>query len=182
MILFKDDLELYRWFEKNHQSDEGLWIKFDKTQKTSTLTAYQALQIALCFGWIDGQIKRIDDTYYIKYFKKRSSKSIWSTLNKKYATQLIKDHKMMPPGLEQIRLAKKDGRWEQSDKPPMDYDLNAFKTLLKDHKKAYDAYMNFSPSIQKTYAISYFILKKPESRSKRLEVILKRLEKNLKPM
>lgn len=182
ILFFKSEEEILSWFQTHHQSDQGIWIKFDKTKTSSTLTAYEALQSALCYGWIDGQIKRIDDTFYIKYFKKRSNKSIWSTLNKKYANQLIKDKKMMPPGLEEIQKAKKDGRWEQSDKPPVEYDLDAFKSLLKDYSKAYDTYMNFSPSIQKTYAMSYFILKKPESRSRRLEVIIKRLESGLKPM
>jgi len=182
ILFFKNEEDILSWFEHNHQSDQGIWVKFDKTRTASSLTAYEALQAALCYGWIDGQIKRIDETYYIKYFKKRSDKSIWSTLNKKYAIKLIKEKKMQLPGLEQINLAKKDGRWEQSDKPPIEYNLVVFKALLKDHQKAYDTYMNFSPSVQKTYAISYFILKKPESRLRRLEVIIKRLEAGLKPM
>ncbi len=73
IMFFKSEKELLSWFQIHHQSDQGIWIKFDKTKTSSTLTAYEALQAALSYGWIDGQIKRIDDTYYIKYFKKEIS-------------------------------------------------------------------------------------------------------------
>ncbi|AUD63850.1 hypothetical protein BK010_09705 [Tenericutes bacterium MO-XQ] len=179
---FKHETDFWNWLNQNYDSNEGLWIKFDKSKTSSTLSAYQALQTALCFGWIDGQIKSIDETYYMKYFKKRTSKSIWSTLNKKYANQLIKDKKMMPSGLLQIQKAKTDGRWEKSDKPPVDFNIEDFKFLLRSYPKAYETYLNFSASIQKTYALSYYTLKKPESRIRRLETIIQRLESGLKPM
>ena len=105
ILFFKNEHDLLLWFQHHHQSDQGIWIKFDKTRMSTTLTAYEALHAALCYGWIDGQIKRIDETYYIKYFKKRTTKSIWSSLNKKYSNQLIKEHKMMKPGLEQVLQA-----------------------------------------------------------------------------
>jgi uncharacterized protein YdeI (YjbR/CyaY-like superfamily) len=182
ILSFKHNQDLLSWFEHHHESDDGIWIKFDKTKTSSTLTSYEALEAALCYGWIDGQIKKIDETYYIKYFKKRSNKSIWSTQNKKYAEKLIKEKKMKPSGFKQIELAKQDGRWEKSDKPPVDYDIDEFMSLLKTHEKAYQTYMSFSPSIKKTYALSYYTLKKPESRSRRLKVIIERLESGLKPM
>ena len=66
ILFFKNEQDMLSWFEHNHQSDQGIWIKFDKTKTTSSLSAYEALQAALCYGWIDGQIKRIYETYYIK--------------------------------------------------------------------------------------------------------------------
>jgi len=170
------------WMQDNYLSDEGIWIRFDKWKKTSTLTSKDGLLIALSYGWIDGLIKRLDEQYYIKYFKKRGKHSIWSSLNKSYAEELIERGLMKPSGIKAVLDAKNDGRWDHADLPPSDYSIDAFKALLIPYEKAYQSYMSFSPSIQKTYALSYYALKKQSSKDKRLEVIKDRLEKGLKPM
>ncbi len=170
------------WLKNHHEEMSGIWIRFDKTQKTSTLTADEALQTALCFGWIDGLIKRLDDQFYIKYFTRRRPKSIWSTKNKRTVEALIGQGLMKAPGLKAISDAKKDGRWDKADSPPEDFSLDAFLSRLDDAQLAKKHYLAFSPSVQKTYAMSYYALKRPESRAKRLKVIVERLEKNLKPM
>ena len=181
-LIFNNQKEFWDWLDLNHETHQGIWIKFDKTRTTSTLTADEALHCALCFGWIDGVLKKIDDQFYIKYFAKRTSKSIWSTKNKRTVEKLIKDNIMMTSGLKAINAAKKDGRWDKADLPPDDFNVEDFKNLLKEYTIAYMHYLEFSPSIQKTYAMSYYTLKKAESREKRLNVIIKRLEQNLKPM
>lgn len=179
---FSSETAFKNWMQENYASDEGIWISFDKCKKTSTLTPKEALMVALSYGWIDGLIKRVDDQYYIKYFKKRAKRSIWSTLNKSYAEALIQSNLMMPSGMKEVIDAKKDGRWEKADLPPIDFDLADFKKLLMPYAAAYQMYETFSPSIQKTYALSYYTLKKQESRDKRLKVMIERLEKGLKPM
>ena len=181
-LTFYDRREFWNWLDKNHEAHQGIWIRFDKTKTTSTLLAEEALECALCFGWIDSVIKRVDEMFYVKYFAKRTSKSIWSTKNKKTVEKLIKDGVMMPSGLKAIEAAKKDGRWDKADLPPDDFSVEDFKKLIKEHKLAYEHYLEFSPSIQKTYAMSYYTLKKAESRERRLNVVVDRLEKNLKPM
>lgn len=179
---FSNRQAFHDYLVKHSDSNEGIWISFSKNHNNPTLSPHDALLEALSFGWIDGQIKKIDDSTYIKYFKKRSKTSIWSTRNKGLATDLIKSGQMMPSGLYQIELAKKDGRWEKSDQLPTDFSIDAFKNLLKSDPTAYQNFIQMSPSIQKTYVISYYILKKPESRSNRLKVIIERLLQNLKPM
>lgn len=181
-LFFLDQQSFYEWLSLHHEDVDHAWIKFDKTKKASSLTPFEALDIALCFGWIDGLIKRLDDQYYIKYFSKRLPKSIWSTQNKKFAERLIKEERMMPSGYKAIELAKRDGRWEKADQAPEDFNLESFKDLLSVSDLAYKQFNSFSPSIQKTYAMSYYILKKPESRLNRLHVIIQRLEQGLKPM
>jgi len=181
-LVFEDQHSFEAWLMNNHETAPGQWIRFDKQLNTSRLTPDQALIVALCFGWIDGQIKKIDDQFYVKYFAKRTKSSIWSTRNKQIAESLIEKGLMTSSGMKAIKLAKEDGRWERSDLPPADYDIEDFRRLLKRSEIAYDNYMSFSPSIQRTYAMSYFVLKKEESRAKRLNVIIDRLEKNLKPM
>ncbi len=181
-LFFKDDHAFWTWLNEHHKDDEGYWIKFDKLNVQSSFTAEQALDIALCFGWIDGQIKRLDDQFYVKYFSKRRVHSIWSTKNKKSIERLSKKGLIMPSGWDEVNRAKQDGRWDKADLPPVDYDLDSFDELLKPHHTAYENYHLFSPSIRKTYAMSYFVLKKQESRDRRLSVIIERLEKKLKPM
>jgi uncharacterized protein YdeI (YjbR/CyaY-like superfamily) len=182
IIFFNNVKEFNNFLDKNHDTSPGIWIKFDKCNTQDKLPPDQALQVALNYGWIDGQIKHLDDDFYLKYFTKRLPKSIWSTRNKKIAEELIKSHEMNTPGQAQIDLAKKDGRWERSDSLPEDFSLDNFKLLLQTNQKALQNYLSMSPSIKKTYAISYYSLKKPESRHKRLTKIIERLLENKPPM
>jgi uncharacterized protein YdeI (YjbR/CyaY-like superfamily) len=181
-MMFKDKNAFNEWLFSHHEKHPGIWIRFDKLKQTSSLTPFEALDVALCYGWIDGLLKRLDDQFYIKYFAKRTLHSIWSTRNKGYAQKLIDQGLMMPAGFEAMELAKKDGRWEKADLPPEDFDIEDFKQKIGISQKALMTYQSFTPSIQKIYALSYYMLKKPESRQKRLAVIIERLEKGLKPM
>jgi uncharacterized protein YdeI (YjbR/CyaY-like superfamily) len=181
-LFFKDHIAFWNWLN-NHCHDEiGYWIKFDKKRQASTLTYEQALDVALCFGWIDGQTKRLDDTYYLKYFTRRRKSSIWSTKNKISVTRLINEGSMMPSGMYEVDRAKLDGRWDKADMPPEDFSVESFQSLLNDNPVALKNFLAFSASIQKTYAMSYYALKKNESRDNRLKIIMDRLEKKLKPM
>lgn len=182
IIHFKNQKEFMEFLEKNNQSEEGIWIKFDKKNTLHKLTSDQALKSSLAYGWIDGQIKSLDDEFYLKYFTKRRPKSNWSERNKKIAEDLIRNDLMKTPGLIEIQKAKKDGRWESKEAIFTNDDLVNFTQLIKPHIKAYHNYLNMSPSIQKTYAKSYFYLKTNEAKENRLSKIIKRLEDNLKPM
>lgn len=179
---FKNKEEFYQFLEINHHDHPGIWIKFDKRHMKDKLKPEEALDIALCFGWIDGIIKRIDDDFYLKYFTKRLDTSVWSTKNKKSIERLIKDGLMKPAGLLTVEKAKKDGRWDKADQPPLDYSFDEFMLLIKPNNIAYQNFIMMSKSVQKTYAMSYFILKKQESREKRLTIIIQRLVNNSPPM
>ena len=181
-ISFSDKQHFHRWLDSNHVSHPGIWVRFDKTRKVSTMTPEEALDEALCFGWIDGQIQSIDEQFYLKYFAKRRDKSVWSTKNEHSVERLIKEGRMLPSGMAAVELAKKDGRWEKADRNPIDFSLPDFINLLKPNPKALNNYLAMSPSVQKTYAMSYYVLKNEDSRQRRLLVIMDRLEKNLKPM
>ncbi len=163
---FKNLKEFQNFLAQNHQSDEGIWVKLDKRKTTDKLTPNKALEEALCYGWIDGQIKSLDDDFYIKYFCKRRPKSIWSERNKKIVSVLIKENRIQPSGLAEVNRAKKDGRWQIKDEYPDDFSLSEFMKILDNYPEAKDNYLKMSPSIQKTYAMSYYSLKKAESRKK----------------
>ncbi|PKK95119.1 MAG: hypothetical protein CVV60_02845 [Tenericutes bacterium HGW-Tenericutes-5] len=182
IIHFKNQFEFIEFLEINNQSDEGIWIKFDKRKSKDKLTPDQALKAALCYGWIDGQIKSLDDDFYLKYFTKRRNKSNWSERNKKLANELIANKLMKPSGFKEIEKAKKDGRWEKKDFELKETAIEDFAQLIKTYSLAYENFKKMSPSVQKTYATSYYYLKNESSRLSRLEKIIKRLEENLKPM
>lgn len=105
---FKDKDEFNTFLKSNHQRHQGIWITFDKRDIKGKLKPEEALDIALCFGWIDGIIKRIDDDFYLKQLTKRSDKSAWSTKNKLSFERLLKENKMKPAGLLAVEKAKKD--------------------------------------------------------------------------
>lgn len=181
-ILFKNQGEWEMWLEQHQNQLDGVWIQFDKLHQVSTLLPVQALQVSLQYGWIDGQLKRIDDQFYIKYFSPRRKHSIWSTKNKETVQGLIDLHQMKPRGLLEVARAKSDGRWEKADHSSPDYSFIDFQTLLQDDPKAFENYQNMSASVQRIYASSYYSLKTPKSRQNRLLIIKERLRKQQKPM
>ena len=180
---FVDRNEFRAWLGSNYNCGEGIWLIFDKTEEKKSLTAAQALEEALCYGWIDGQIKSIDDTMYIKYFKERRKGSMWSERNKNIIAKLSDQGKMTEFGLEKIAQAKKDGTWDNPDKEPAsDEAVNNLENALAGHQTAYENYLKMAPSARRGYAMHYLTAKSVETRIKRLHEIIERLEKNLKPM
>ena len=180
-MTFKSQKELHEWFLRNHHH-EPIWIIFDKRNVKDKLTQEQALDEALCFGWIDGLVKRIDDYFFKKYFAMRREKSIWSTKNKRSIERLIKDNRMTEHGYRIINIAKENGCYKQGDRDPDDFSLEAFDQLISFYPKAYVFYNSLSLSLRKAYAMHYFTAKKQETRQRRLTDIVKRLEDGLKPM
>lgn len=102
-----------RWLEANHGSAPAIWLKFAKKgAPTSTVTYAQAIEEALCYGWIDGQVRRYDEQFYLQRFTPRRPKSKWSQVNRQKATRLLEEGRVRPAGLAQIDAAKADGRWD----------------------------------------------------------------------
>ena len=116
-LLFPSRNDFRTWLCENAETSEGVWLIFGKTKAILTLTANEALEEALCFGWIDGQMKSLDKTKYRKYFARRTLKSSWSEKNKKIAETLIEKKLMTKSGKKAIDTAKKEGIW---DKPKSD--------------------------------------------------------------
>ncbi len=183
VLQFFDKSAFRAWLEQNGTSSDGIWLLFGKKGGPVTLTANEALEEALCFGWIDGQMQSLDSTKYKKYYARRRAKSKWSEKNKKLAQLLIEQGRMAPEGLTAIESAKQNGAWEVSDKVRIsDEQVKEFRQLISSNEPAYANLLGMSPSVQKTYTGYYFDAKAPEARQKRLEKIIDRLNKNLKPM
>src|SRR5688500_17838985 len=103
------------WLAEHHATVNGIWIRFAKKGSGVVSATYmEALEEALCWGWIDGQARRVDDTWYVQKFTPRRARSIWSKINCTRVTALTEAGRMKPPGLAEIERAKQDGRWDQA--------------------------------------------------------------------
>ena len=111
--LFKSQKEWTTWLDKNHAKSSGVWLQIaKKTGKLKTVTYAEAVEVALCYGWIDGQGKGLDESAWLQKFTPRGPRSIWSKINRTKALELIKSGRMKPAGLAAIERAKKNGQWE----------------------------------------------------------------------
>ncbi|MGI6152946.1 MAG: YdeI/OmpD-associated family protein [Christensenellaceae bacterium] len=183
VLAFCDRTAFREWLEENGADSEGIWLLFGKKSGPATLSAGEALEEALCFGWIDGQMQSIDSTKYKKYFARRTTKSKWSEKNKALTERLEAQGVMTDRGREKIEEAKKDGRWS-APKPPdiTDEKIQFLSDLLKEYEPAHTNFLAMPPSVQKTYTRAYFDAKTDVGREKRIFWMVERLNKNLRPM
>jgi len=167
----------------NHaKSNNGIWLRiFNKDSDEATITYDEALDEALCFGWIDGQKKKYDEKSWLQKFTPRRSKSIWSKRNKTRVAQLIEEKRMQPSGLKEIETAKRDGRWDKAyDSPSQMKSPADFLAILKKDQQAYDFFKTLNKA--NTYAIAWRLqtAKKPETREKRMQILLKMMKNRQK--
>jgi uncharacterized protein YdeI (YjbR/CyaY-like superfamily) len=115
VVVFSDAAAWSAWLVSHHDSSRGVWLKIaKKASATASVTYADALEVALAWGWIDGQKDKLDDKWWLQKFTPRGSKSTWSKINRDKATALIASGKMMPRGLSEVERAKSDGRWERA--------------------------------------------------------------------
>lgn len=183
-LLFEKREIFRRWLTENALTSGGVWLVFGKTKQVKTLKAGEALEEALCFGWIDGVMKKIDDDSYLKYFAPRRKNSKWSEKNKKIVAKLEQQGLMTDLGREKIAEAKQNGQWENAARPSAitDEQVAEVATLLKKSAEASKNFENMPPSVKKTYTRAYLDAKTDAGRTKRLTWMIDRLEKNLRPM
>jgi uncharacterized protein YdeI (YjbR/CyaY-like superfamily) len=182
IIPFKTPEAFLVWLKKNHATSPGIWLQFfKKGSGVKTITYAEALDEALCYGWIDSQVKRFDEKSYLQRFGPRKSKSVWSKINRLHIARLTRDGRMAPTGLAHVTSAKADGRWEGAyDSPKNMVAPDDLTAALAKHKKA----ERFFKSLNKAnvYAIAWRLqtAKKPETRKKRMDLILEMLKKGEK--
>ena len=175
--------EFRNWLRDNCLSSAGVWLLFGKPGGVKTLKASEALEEALCFGWIDGQMQSIDDKSYLKYFSRRRKNSKWSEKNKALVEVLEKQGIMTDYGRAKIEEAKKNGQWDATKSPAIaDEQIAVLADILKEHELAHTNFLAMPPSVKKTYTRAYFDAKTEDGRNKRLSWMIDRLNNNLKPM
>jgi uncharacterized protein YdeI (YjbR/CyaY-like superfamily) len=179
---FKDRKEFRKWLQKNVETSPGIWIRFKKDKSKDSITADEALNEALCFGWIDGQMKSEGDISYKKYFAPRTKNSKWSEKNKKTIETLRKEKLMTAHGEREIKKAVESGEWsKEKSKPDFEKLIPVFRKILDDSALA-EEYEKKPMSLKKQYAGFYFDAKSDETRKKRLEKIISAIKENKKGM
>lgn len=176
---FKDAREWESWLAKNQTAGGGIWMRIaKKASGTKSVTYPEALEVALCHGWIDAQKRPESETAWLQRFMPRRQRSIWSKINREKALALIASEQMKPAGLDEIERARKDGRWEAAYDSPSGATVPAdFEKELDRHPKAKAFFKTLSRT--NSYAITWRIqtAKKPETRERRIRTFIEMLEK-----
>jgi uncharacterized protein YdeI (YjbR/CyaY-like superfamily) len=176
---FKAPVAWESWLAKNHTAADGIWMRIGKKASAAkSITYAEALEIALCYGWIDAQKRPESETAWLQRFMPRRPKSVWSKINREKVHALIDSGRMKPSGLAEIERAKQDGRWEDA------YDSPKAATVHPDFQQALDkrpraAAFFKTLSAANRYAILWRLqtAKKAETRAKRMESFIEMLEK-----
>ncbi len=164
LMKFASREEFREWLCEHCLSKEGIWLLFGKAGGPKTIKAGEALEEALCYGWIDGQMEKIDDKTYKKYFSLRRENSKWSEKNK--------------------ALAHNQGQGDAQNPLAVitEEQIACLSALLEGYEPAYTNFQAMSPSVKKTYTRAYLDAKTDAGREKRIAWMVDRLNRNLKPM
>src|SRR5579884_34237 len=181
-LSFASQQDWEQWLSEHHANAEGIWLKIAKKETGIPSVSYaEALDSAICYGWIDGQKAPFDEQYWLQKFTPRRPKSKWSKVNCDKATALIEAGRMQPAGLRQVEQAKADGRWDEA------YDSQSKISVPDDLQRELDnhpeaqAFFNTLNSVNR-YAILYRIqtAKKAETRAARIQKFVEMLSKGEK--
>jgi uncharacterized protein YdeI (YjbR/CyaY-like superfamily) len=179
---FRDEAAFERWLDRNHARSPGLWIKVAKRDSgVPSVTHAQALEVALCFGWIDGQRRALDATHFLQRFTPRRSRSMWSKINRDKVAQLTADGRMRPAGLREVERAKADGRWDAAYAGQRTATVPEELQRLLDGNRRARAFFDQLDS-RNRYAFIWRVqeAKKPETRARRAEKFVEMLAKGEK--
>jgi uncharacterized protein YdeI (YjbR/CyaY-like superfamily) len=171
MIEFPDRTAWEAWLADNHDDTSGLWLLIAKKgSPRATVTQAEAVEGALCFGWIDGQIGRHDEHFFKQRFTHRRPRSKWSQLNCTRATELIASGQMQPPGLAEVELAKVDGRWDAAYEPQSGATVPAdFAAALAANPQAEEFFATLTGVRRYSFLYRIQDAKRPETRARRIE-------------
>jgi uncharacterized protein YdeI (YjbR/CyaY-like superfamily) len=182
ILAFSSEAEWEAWLGAEHEQSDGVWIKFAKKGSGVTTVVYaEALDVALCYGWIDSQVMSLDERFYLQKFTPRRSRSKWSRINRDKIEELTKQGRMKPAGLAQVDLAKADGRWEAASASPANIEVpDDLQAALDANPKAAEFWDVLNKSNR--FAILHQLqdAKKPETRARRLAKFLGMLERGEK--
>ena len=171
------------WLQSNHQSKKEIWLIYYKKHTGKPRIPYDdAVEEALCFGWIDSIIKRVDDATFVQKFSPRKPRSLWSALNKDRVEKMIKAGLMTQAGLDKIEEAKNNGKWEEdyTSKKVVEIPSDLTIELSKD-MVAHRNFLNFADSYKNMYINWINSAKKEETQQRRIKEVVLRASKNMKP-
>lgn len=180
-LYFKNDKEWRIWLHENHDQSLGVYLILYKVESEQPSMRWEeAVKVALCYGWIDSTVKKLDDQRRRQYFCPRKPKSVWSRVNKNYILELIKNDLMHRSGLKSIEIAKKNGSWVALDDVENGIIPKDLQLAFDQNSKAYEHYQNFAQGYRKSYLYWLNQAKRQETRDKRIVEIIKFCEANIK--
>ena len=179
VMLFKTQKAWTAWLDKNHTKSSGVWLRLAKKgSEIKSLSYNEGVEVALCYGWIDGQKERFDESSWLQKFTPRGKQSIWSKINRDKAQVLIKNGQMKEAGLAAIETARKNGRWEGAyDSPGVSSIPDDFQAELDKNPAAKAFYATLNAANR--YAITFRLqtAKKAETRERRMREFISMLER-----
>ncbi|MBK9779228.1 MAG: YdeI/OmpD-associated family protein [Anaerolineales bacterium] len=177
ILPFESKKKFAEWLAKNHDKSAGLWLKIaKKATGIPTVTYLEALDVALCYGWIDGQKGSFDEQYFLQKFTPRRPKSIWSKINVEKVAGLIASGEMKPSGLKAVEAAKQDGRWAAAYSSQKNIVVPAdFQSALNKNKKAKAFFETLTSAKRYSFLFRIETAKKAETREKRIRQFVEML-------
>ncbi len=178
MLEFDNREEWREWLSENHDRESEVWLVYYKKESGLPTIGYgESVEEALCFGWVDSLIKKIDEQKYARKFTPRKEDSNWSEVNKKRVAKMIKANRMTEQGLRLVDAAKKLGTWDApKTKPKFNLEMTeAFAQALNNNPEAEEFFKSLAPTYQKQYLLWIATAKRPETRQKRIDESVKLL-------
>jgi uncharacterized protein YdeI (YjbR/CyaY-like superfamily) len=166
-----------QWLDRNAGRAEGIWMKIAKRDTGITsVTHAEALEVALCFGWIDGQRRALDETHFLQRFTPRRPRSMWSKINREKVTALIESGRMRPPGMREVERAQADGRWDAAYAGQRTATVpEELQRALDQNRKAREFFAALDSRNRYAFIWRVQEAKKPETRARRAEQFVKML-------
>jgi len=182
VLSFDTQQDWEAWLKEHHADTRGIWLKIAKKEARAPSVSYaEALEGALCYGWIYVQKAAFDDKYWLQKFTQRGAKSIWSKVNCGKAEALIAEGRMQPAGLRQVELAKSDGRWERAYESQSKITIpDDFQRELDKNPKAKDFFSTLDSANRYAFLFRIHAAKKPETRSAKIQKFVEMLNKQQK--
>ena len=182
IISFETQEDWEVWLKEKHIESRGIWLKLAKKGALTPSVSYaEALDSALCYGWIDGQKAAFDDKYWLQKFTPRTAKSIWSKVNCRKAEALIAEGRMQPEGLRQVELARSDGRWERAYESQSKITISDdFQSELDKNPQAQDFFNTLDSANRYAFLFRIHAAKKPETRSAKIQKFVEMLNQQQK--
>jgi uncharacterized protein YdeI (YjbR/CyaY-like superfamily) len=180
-LYFKNSDEWRKWLHENHEKSTGEYLIFYRVNSSNESMRWEeAVQVALCYGWIDSTVKKVDDERRKQLFTPRKEKSVWSKVNKNYIDKLIANNLMHESGLKKVEIAKQNGSWNSLDavenlEIPAD-----LKSVFDKNEVAFTNYQSFSFHYRKSYLYWLNQAKRQETRDSRIAEIIRLCKNNIK--
>jgi uncharacterized protein YdeI (YjbR/CyaY-like superfamily) len=182
ILSFRDKKAWLKWLDRNHAKSSGIWLRLAKKGTgVKSVTRDESLDVALCYGWIDGMAKSEGDEYWLQKYTPRTKRSIWSKRNREIVQRLIESGEMQPAGLAEIERAKADGRWDAAYDSPKNMAVpEDLEKALSRNKKARASFESLDSRNRFAILFRIHTAKKAETREKRIGQFIEMLARNEK--